>query len=64
MRTSPPSRGRCWIDDEITDRDCAYVTAHHPAPALLHRVDPRHGLRDNDFMVLAAFAARCTPTAA
>ena len=24
-----------WVDDEITDVDRAWVTAHHPAPALL-----------------------------
>ncbi|MEU3399387.1 hypothetical protein [Streptomyces filamentosus] len=54
----------CWIDDEITDRDRVFVTAHHPAPTLLHRVDPRHGLRDEDFTVLAAFAARCSAAAA
>lgn len=47
-----------WIDDELTDRDRAYVKAHHPAPTLLHHVDPGHGLRDADFAVLAAFAAR------
>lgn len=42
-----------WVDDEITDADRAWVAAHHPAPALLHRVDPRHGLTDRDFAVLA-----------
>lgn len=29
-----------WVDDEITDTDRAWVAAHHPANALLHRVDP------------------------
>lgn len=28
-----------WLDDEITPTDAAWVAAHHPAPALLHRVD-------------------------
>lgn len=42
-----------WADDEITDTDRVWVAAHHPAPALLHRVDHRYGLTDRDFAVLA-----------
>lgn len=42
-----------WVDDEITDADRAWVAAHHPAPALLHRVDHRYGLTDRDLTVLA-----------
>jgi hypothetical protein len=38
-----------WLDDEIRPADQAWVAAHHPAPALLHRVDPRVGLADEDF---------------
>ncbi|MFD5882599.1 HAD domain-containing protein [Streptomyces yangpuensis] len=57
------SRPFCWIDDELTDHDRAFVAEHHPAPTLLHRVDPRHGLRDDDFATLAAFAARFTAAA-
>ena len=41
-----------WVDDEITDADRAWVAGSHPAPALLHRVDHRHGLTDRDFTVL------------
>lgn len=41
-----------WVDDEITDADQAWVSGHHPAPALLHRVDHRYGLTDRDFAVL------------
>ena len=41
-----------WVDDEITDRDRAWVAAHHGGPALLHRVDPTIGLTDKDFAVL------------
>lgn len=41
-----------WVDDEITAADRTWVAAHHPAPALLHRVDHRHGLTDRDFTVL------------
>ncbi|MBL1086439.1 hypothetical protein JK359_31490 [Streptomyces actinomycinicus] len=44
-----------WVDDEQSRADLAYVTAHHPAPALLHHVDPRIGLRDSDFTALRAF---------
>ncbi|MFB7475208.1 hypothetical protein [Kitasatospora sp. NPDC056184] len=41
-----------WVDDEITGADRAWVAAHHPAPALLHRIDPRVGLTDGDFAAL------------
>ncbi|WP_431729857.1 HAD domain-containing protein [Verrucosispora sp. TAA-831] len=37
-----------WLDDEITDVDRRWVAAHHPNPALLHRVDPLVGLADID----------------
>ncbi len=37
-----------WLDDEITDADRRWVAAHHPQPALLHRVDPHVGLTDID----------------
>jgi hypothetical protein len=42
-----------WLDDEITEADRAWVTAHHPERALVHRVDHRYGLTDQDFTVLA-----------
>jgi hypothetical protein len=38
-----------WLDDELTDADRRWVAAHHPAPALLHRVDPYLGLTAADF---------------
>ncbi|WP_128432591.1 HAD domain-containing protein [Streptomyces cyaneus] len=41
-----------WVDDEVTDTDRAWVAAHHPAPALLHRVDHRYGLTARDFDVM------------
>lgn len=47
-----------WVDDEQGDADHAYVSTHHGAPALLHHVNPRIGLRDGDFKVLEGFAAR------
>ncbi|WP_157996798.1 HAD domain-containing protein [Streptomyces otsuchiensis] len=41
-----------WVDDEITDTDRAWVSAHHQGQALLHRVDPRRGLTDADYIAL------------
>ncbi|MFG2827088.1 HAD domain-containing protein [Streptomyces sp. NPDC048434] len=41
-----------WVDDEITGIDRSWVSAHHGERALLHRVDPRRGLTDADFVVL------------
>ncbi|MDV9172997.1 hypothetical protein R6V09_23140 [Streptomyces sp. W16] len=38
-----------WVDDEITDLDHAWVSAHHRGPALLHRVDSMTGLTGADF---------------
>ncbi|MCZ0980573.1 hypothetical protein O1L60_20725 [Streptomyces diastatochromogenes] len=45
-----------WVDDEIGAADRAWVAAHHPGPALLHRVDARRGLTAADFEALAAWA--------
>lgn len=47
-----------WVDDEIGDKDRAYVTANHPGPALLHHVDPRLGLLDDDFHALHVWASK------
>ncbi|MBV2156166.1 HAD domain-containing protein [Kitasatospora sp. SUK 42] len=44
-----------WVDDEITEADRRWVAAHHPARALLHRVDPQVGLTDADFATLDAW---------
>lgn len=44
-----------WVDDEVTDRDRRWVAACHPGPALLHRVDPRTGLTDADFVALGGW---------
>ncbi|MER6073568.1 HAD domain-containing protein [Streptomyces sp. NPDC001817] len=46
-----------WLDDEITAPDRAWVAGHHPGPALLHRVDPRHGLTAADFGALEEWLA-------
>ncbi|MER7920949.1 MULTISPECIES: hypothetical protein [unclassified Streptomyces] len=46
-----------WVDDEQSTADAVFVADHHPAPALLHHVDPRIGLREGDFTTLAEFAA-------
>ncbi|MFG2996942.1 HAD domain-containing protein [Streptomyces sp. NPDC048340] len=45
-------RAFVWVDDEITAADRAWVAAHHPGRALLHRVDPRLGLGEADFAAL------------
>lgn len=45
-------RSFTWVDDEITDSDRAWVSTHHPGHALLHRVDPRLGLTESDFVTL------------
>ena len=37
-----------WVDDEITGIDRAWVAAHHPGDALLHRVDARTGITEQD----------------
>jgi hypothetical protein len=50
-----------WVDDEQSAADTAYVAARYPAPALLHHVNPRIGLREDDFAALRDFA---TPTSA
>ncbi|GAA3047750.1 HAD domain-containing protein [Streptomyces roseofulvus] len=47
-----------WIDDEITDRDRAWVAAHHPGHALLLRVDARVGLTDADYAACDAWLRR------
>lgn len=47
-----------WVDDEIGDNDRGYVEAHHSGPALLHRVDPKLGLRDDDFHALHVWASK------
>ena len=44
-----------WLDDEVTDADRRWVAAHHPAPALLHRVDPAAGLTPADLAAVGAW---------
>ncbi|MFR9791844.1 HAD domain-containing protein [Streptomyces sp. MB22_4] len=46
-----------WVDDEQSPADAVFVADRHPAPALLHHVNPRVGLREGDFAALARFAA-------
>jgi hypothetical protein len=45
------------VDDEQSELDQTYVTAHHQGPVLLHHINPRIGLRENDFHTLADFAS-------
>jgi hypothetical protein len=47
-----------WVDDEITATDQEWVRAHHPVPALLHQVDPRRGLAEDDFGLLGEWLRR------
>jgi hypothetical protein len=51
-----------WVDDEVTGTDRAWVRAHHPGPALLRRVDARHGLTDADFAALGAWLSHPSAT--
>ncbi|WP_433061277.1 HAD domain-containing protein [Dactylosporangium sp. CS-033363] len=46
-----------WVDDELTAADRAWVARHHPARALLHRVDGRAGLTAADFAAIRDWAA-------
>ncbi|WP_230466290.1 hypothetical protein [[Actinomadura] parvosata] len=41
-----------WVDDEITDADREWVSAHHGGPALLHHVKSYRGLTGADFAIL------------
>jgi len=41
-----------WVDDEITDADRDWVSAHHNGRALLHHVKSYRGLGDEDFTTL------------
>ncbi|MGW1534260.1 hypothetical protein [Streptomyces aureus] len=58
--THAGGRPFAWVDDELSPADDAFVTTHHPAPALLHHVNPRLGLREPDFEALRTFAADTT----
>lgn len=51
-----------WVDDEITNTDRAWVSAHHAGHALLHRVDPRQGLTDADYAALMDWLHRIQDT--
>ncbi|MEE1820300.1 hypothetical protein PUR59_35470 [Streptomyces sp. SP18ES09] len=44
-----------WVDDEVTGVDRAWVGAHYPGPALVHRVDARLGLTDRDYDALRSW---------
>ncbi|WP_329114553.1 HAD domain-containing protein [Streptomyces sp. NBC_01465] len=48
-----------WIDDDITDRDRAWVARHHPADTLLLRINEGIGLTRADFDALAEWAGPC-----
>ncbi len=44
-----------WLDDEVTDVDQRWITAHHRGRALLRRVHPFTGLADADFAAVRAW---------
>ncbi|MFD7032807.1 HAD domain-containing protein [Streptomyces sp. NPDC059917] len=46
-----------WIDDDITPMDREYVDQRHPTHSLLLRIDERIGLVQEDFDLLADWAA-------
>ncbi|MER7843462.1 hypothetical protein ABTZ03_05865 [Kitasatospora sp. NPDC096077] len=46
-----------WVDDELGPQDAAWISAHHPAPALTLHVNPRIGLLAEDFATLRDWAA-------
>ena len=48
-----------WLDDETTDADRRWVTAHHRQPALLHRIDPYLGLTDADLTAVRLWLGQC-----
>ncbi|MEV7232643.1 HAD domain-containing protein [Streptomyces sp. NPDC051020] len=45
-----------WVDDEITERDRAWITRQGPGRSLLLQIDPRIGLERADFDALAQWA--------
>lgn len=51
-------RSFAWVDDEITNRDRAWVSAYHQGHALLHRVDRTQGLTAADYATLAEWLDR------
>ncbi|WP_329559765.1 HAD domain-containing protein [Streptomyces uncialis] len=57
-------RSFVWVDDEITDADRAWASAHHSGQALLHRVDPTRGLTDADYGTLGEWLHEVSGTPA
>lgn len=55
-----------WVDDELTNRDRAWVTDYHPAPTMLRRIDSHVGLSRSDIDTIAGWldeVARTSDTA-
>lgn len=61
LLTFAAGRPFAWVDDEISAADRAWVPAHHPGAALLHRPDPRTGLTEPDFTTLAKWFETLAP---
>ncbi|MFD8701837.1 hypothetical protein ACFV1W_04310 [Kitasatospora sp. NPDC059648] len=45
-----------WVDDELGPQDAEWIEANHPGPALVLHVNPRNGLRAEDFATLREWA--------
>ncbi|MFB7473778.1 hypothetical protein [Kitasatospora sp. NPDC056184] len=45
-----------WVDDELGPQDTEWIAANHPGPAATFRINPRIGLRTEDFATLRAWA--------
>jgi hypothetical protein len=61
-RTWAAGRPLAWLYDEITNKDRARVSAHHPAPALLLRINPSSGITETDYRVLLEWPRSIDPT--
>ncbi|MFJ9774092.1 hypothetical protein ACIRVF_23100 [Kitasatospora sp. NPDC101157] len=45
-----------WVDDELGPQDAEWIGTNHPGPALVLHVNPRNGLRAEDFATLRDWA--------
>ncbi|WP_027346760.1 HAD domain-containing protein [Hamadaea tsunoensis] len=55
-------RAFVWIDDEISHTDRAYIAEHHSGPALVHRVDTKHGITEADLVAVETWVRAQTGT--
>ncbi|QXJ20295.1 hypothetical protein AGRA3207_000983 [Actinomadura graeca] len=50
--TYAAERPFAWLDDEITDNDRTWASAHHPGPSLLHTINPESGITQADYRTI------------